>query len=184
MCLPRYIFDLLPLLQISVSSENSVLRSPRTLAHKITLRSNLPRNLTQKTPFKSVPSALFHFPYPLSPLFATLTKTAGCIPTIPILELIPRHSSLSTAFKFFLFMLFRTLLRAPKTQLLSFQAIPHSLRKTPGVGGTPSLSTFKPANIPTLPHPSHCSPRVLVQQLAKAREIFTHRGNNSAPPGV
>src|SRR6266852_1140653 len=30
--------------------------------------------------------ALFHFPYPVSPVFATLTKTAGCVPTIPILE--------------------------------------------------------------------------------------------------
>src|SRR6266850_6272212 len=30
--------------------------------------------------------ALFHFPYPVSPLLATLTKTAGCVPTIPTLE--------------------------------------------------------------------------------------------------
>jgi hypothetical protein len=27
----------------------------------------------------------FQVPYPLSPLFATLTKTAGCVPKIPIL---------------------------------------------------------------------------------------------------
>src|SRR5258708_39550352 len=38
--------------------------------------------------------ALFHFPYPVSPVFATLTKTAGCVPTIPILELASRQSSL------------------------------------------------------------------------------------------
>src|SRR5580693_562959 len=29
--------------------------------------------------------ALFQVTYPVSPLLATLTKTAGCIPTIPIL---------------------------------------------------------------------------------------------------
>src|SRR6266567_7674069 len=29
---------------------------------------------------------LFQVPYLVSPLFATLTKTAGCVPTIPILE--------------------------------------------------------------------------------------------------
>jgi hypothetical protein len=37
-------------------------------------------------PFLSCACALFHFPYPVSPVFATLTKTAGCITTIPILE--------------------------------------------------------------------------------------------------
>ena len=31
--------------------------------------------------------ALFQVTYPVTPVFATLTKTAGCIPTIPILEL-------------------------------------------------------------------------------------------------
>ena len=36
---------------------------------------------------KSMASALFQVPYPVSPLFATHTKTAGCIPTLPILEL-------------------------------------------------------------------------------------------------
>src|ERR1700694_1078375 len=33
-------------------------------------------------------------------------------------------------------------------------------------------------------HPSHCSQTPLVPQWAKAREIITIRGNNSAPPGV
>jgi hypothetical protein len=37
-------------------------------------------------PFLSTACALFQVPYPLSPLLATLTKTAGCHPTIPILE--------------------------------------------------------------------------------------------------
>ena len=43
--------------------------------------------------------------------------------------------------KFFLFKFLRTLLHAPKCQRLCFQAIPHSLHKTPGVGGTSSQGT-------------------------------------------
>ncbi len=39
-------------------------------------------------PFLSNVCALFHFPYPVTPVFATHTKTAGCVPTIPILELV------------------------------------------------------------------------------------------------
>src|SRR6266849_5732569 len=38
-------------------------------------------------PFFSYLCAFFHFPYLATPLFATLTKTAGCMPTIPSLEL-------------------------------------------------------------------------------------------------
>ncbi len=34
----------------------------------------------------SVRCALFQVPYPVSLLLAALTKTAGCIPTLPILE--------------------------------------------------------------------------------------------------
>jgi hypothetical protein len=33
----------------------------------------------------SIAYTLFQVPYPVSPLLATLTKTAGCTPTIPIL---------------------------------------------------------------------------------------------------
>jgi len=36
-------------------------------------------------PLFSIVSTLFRFPYPATPVFATLTKTAGCVPTIPIL---------------------------------------------------------------------------------------------------
>ena len=46
----------------------------------------LPQHLT---PFFSNTSELFQVPYPVSPLFATLTKTAGCIPTLPKSELVP-----------------------------------------------------------------------------------------------
>src|SRR6266481_2869624 len=45
------------------------------------------------TPLLSGDSALFHFPYPVSPVFATHTKTAGCVPTIPILELTAFHTT-------------------------------------------------------------------------------------------
>src|SRR6266566_6174973 len=84
--------------------------------------------------FFSSAYALFHFPYPLSPLLATLTRIAGCVPTIPRLELVTRHLSLATLLKFSLFKLLRTLLHASKCQRLCFQAFPHSLRKTPGWG--------------------------------------------------
>src|SRR5882672_1147176 len=40
------------------------------------------------TPFLCRTCALFHFPYPVTPVFATHTKTAGCVPTIPILKLV------------------------------------------------------------------------------------------------
>src|ERR1700730_764200 len=46
-----------------------------------------PAKCPSATPFLSDDSTLFHFPYPVSPVFATHTKTAGCVPTIPILEL-------------------------------------------------------------------------------------------------
>jgi hypothetical protein len=48
------------------------------------LRSILWRSKALKlTSLKSASSTLFHFPYAASPFLATLTKTAGCTPTIP-----------------------------------------------------------------------------------------------------
>src|SRR2546427_2901361 len=47
-------------------------------------------------PFLSMAYTLFQVPYPISPLRATHTKTAGCIPTIPILELFQLSGSLIT----------------------------------------------------------------------------------------
>jgi hypothetical protein len=43
--------------------------------------------ILQLRSFFSSGYALFQVPYPLSPLFATLAKTAGCVPKIPNLEL-------------------------------------------------------------------------------------------------
>ena len=47
-------------------------------------------------PLFSMRCALFQVPYPVSPLLATLTKTAGCIPTIPILKLTTLRSQPTT----------------------------------------------------------------------------------------
>jgi hypothetical protein len=48
-------------------------------------------------PFLSYTSALFHFPYPVTPLFATLTKTAGVYQQFPFWNPTLRHpSSLTT----------------------------------------------------------------------------------------
>src|SRR6266851_1132240 len=96
--------------------------------------------------------------------------------------------------------LFCTFLHASKTQLFCFQSIPHSLPKTTRGGGTPNVPTsvaipnpylltslppyLLTSLLPQFPRPSHCSQPPLVPQLAKAREFFTIRGNNSAPPGV
>jgi hypothetical protein len=70
----------------------------------------------------------------------------------------------------FPFTLFHTLLHLRKSQLLSFQAIPNSFAKTPGVGGDPN----KPQNLlvtrqSPLPHPNVCSPdtNMLVFPLQK-----------------
>src|SRR2546425_1352054 len=98
----------------------------------------------------SIACALLHFPYPPSPLLATLTKTAGCVPTIPNLELLtslprakPRGYSFtqsevcegapySSSFFSDSCTLFCAFLHSPETQPFYFQPIPHSLRKTPG----------------------------------------------------
>jgi hypothetical protein len=58
-------------------------------------------------PVFSIAYALFQVPYPASPLPATLTKTAGCIPTIPILERVRPACSC------------RPLLRAPRVTFCS-----------------------------------------------------------------
>src|SRR6266481_7459997 len=73
-------------------------------------------------PLFSIRCALFQVPYPVSPLLATHTKTAGCIPTIPIPELTPSPYSLSHYLLTFLLRLLShyprfTLFRYPKFML-------------------------------------------------------------------
>jgi hypothetical protein len=98
--------------------------------------------LTENTATLSLEESALTRLAPASPLESALTKTPG----------VGGHSShsgrvtpseakgpLATILKFFLFIFLRTLLHSSKTQLSCFQAIPHSLAKTTGVGVPPSL---------------------------------------------
>src|SRR5712692_203441 len=82
--------------------------------------SDRDENLVTETPFSrplfSSTSALFHFPYPASPAFATHTKTAGCVPTIPILERVHPERSRRVARR--------------NAQVLSFHILAHSFART------------------------------------------------------
>jgi hypothetical protein len=88
---------------------------------------------SQRLSHISIFRTLFQVPYPVSPLLATLTKTAGVCTNNSHSG--ARSSSLATALKFFLFTLLRTLLHAAKTQLFCFQSFPNSFpKKHPGWG--------------------------------------------------
>src|SRR5260370_17044793 len=77
----------------------------------------------------SIACALFHFPYPVSPVFATLTRTAGVYTNNS--QLGTNLSPLAIGFKFFIFTFFQTLLHSPKDHLFSFQPIPNPSPITP-----------------------------------------------------
>ncbi len=109
------------------------------------------RSRTKVIKFRSLLSSdytLFHFPYPIRPLLATLTKNAG-VCTNNSHSGSPRavsakgtlHSSLATAFKFFLFKLLRTLLRffahIKNATLLFSSDSALFAQKHPGVGYPP-----------------------------------------------
>src|SRR5438552_11234014 len=89
---------------------------------------------------------LFQVPYAVTPVFAILTKTAGvvgvCFPFWKTLR--PRRREVAFSFKFFLFTLLRTILHSPRTQLVCFQTIPHSLRKNTRGCGTLALGSVWP----------------------------------------
>jgi len=55
---------------------------------------------------------------------------------------------------------------------------------TENTGGGTLLTPPLRDSVPPVSLPPHCSAQPLVQQFAKARDFFTIRGNNSAPPGV
>jgi hypothetical protein len=134
---------------------------------------------------------------------STSTEGVGGTPS-PNLPTFPRVYELSPFFSYHC-ALFCTFLHSQKTQLPCFQSFPHSASKNTGVG-VPRfprstvqrrLSRSQPVTShesrvtshqsPTTSHlfcSSHCSQTPLVPQWAKAREIITIRGNNSAPPGV
>src|SRR5258708_34674423 len=109
MCPSPHIFDLLPLLRVSVSSVNCASISPPRQSPITPLQSKLRGNLMKKTPFNSVPSVLFHFPYPVSPLLATHTKSAGVWPNSSHSGTLRPQFALPAVFKFFLFTLFHAL---------------------------------------------------------------------------
>src|SRR5882724_907503 len=81
-------------------SSRSIPLSPSIATH--TQSSLCVAKCASATSFLSDSSALFHFPYPVSPVFATLTKTAGCVPTIPNLELdrLPHHTDPHSFFSY------------------------------------------------------------------------------------
>src|SRR6266478_5188408 len=99
----------------------------------------------------------------------------------PNLPSIQRSNDLSPLFSYSC-ELFCMFLHMRKSQPLSFQALPHSLPKNTGWGYS-QPSNVQPSNLQTFP-PSHCGQTPLVPQSPKARDFFTIRGNNSAPPGV
>src|SRR6266849_8415203 len=83
-------------------------------------------------------------PPPASPLLATHSRSPRGVRchSFRLVAFLPGCSSPATGFKFFLFKLLRTLLHLSKTLLSCFQAIPNSLRKTPGVVGRTWGCTF------------------------------------------
>src|SRR6266481_4347551 len=81
------------------------------------------------TPLLSGDSALFHFPYSVSPVFATHTKTAGCVPTIPILELTVYHTTP------ILVLSFHALMNCP----FSIPFVLTFMHRMGGVGGPPAF---------------------------------------------
>src|SRR6267142_3373712 len=102
-------------------------------------------------PVLSCVYALFHFPYPVTLAFATLKKTAGGVPTIPILELNTLRSTQSI-----LVLSFHALTNCP----FSIPFVLTFMHRMGGVGGTPNIQIFKPANISTLPLSSSHAGRI------------------------
>src|SRR5713101_7424561 len=105
-------------------------RRSTSLAHALAPLLHFPgrdENLVTETPFSrplfSSTSALFHFPYPVTLLFATLTKTAGCIPTIPNLELATPQSLTLTGAE-------GPSITRHAIQVLSFHILAHSFART------------------------------------------------------
>ncbi len=104
---------------------------------------------------------------PVSRLESALTKRGGWGSFLPLRNSPHAILSLPTMFKSFLFRRFHTLLHWSKTQPFSFQAIPNSLRKTPGYGGGtlifPTINAISSARSPralplTLALPQHTIP--------------------------
>jgi hypothetical protein len=129
-------------------------------------------------PFVSYTSALFQVPYPLSPLFATLTKTAGVYPNSSHSG---THPSSSTKF---VALSFHALMNCPfrKPFVLTF------MHRMGGVGGIPNLSTFQPSNVPTVlglsPFFSHSSKLFCTREKHNSLVFRQFRTLSRKHPGV
>jgi hypothetical protein len=101
--------------------------------------------LTENTATLSLAESALTRLAPASRLESALTKTPGVGGvSLPFWnEFTPSEAEgpLATILKFFLFTFLPTLLHSSKTQAFCFQAIPHSLAKTTGVGGIPLFAT-------------------------------------------
>jgi hypothetical protein len=129
--------DFRPLPPASVNSAPSALKSPVTLApHTPSLRSSafltsftsLFQRASNPLSFQSFTNASSPNPFPLNIL--QMPRGASPLPNALF------HESASVSFHgtyaSFVFILLRTLLHRTKRYLQSFQALPHSLDKTPG----------------------------------------------------
>ena len=166
-----------------MASRHAVLPAPPGSVHPTHLLSH-----SQITPLRQpFFSSTYELPISQFICFDIHTKCPGVYPPPLILELVThckRPRSIHPLCFQTLAHSFVVFLHFAKTQLFYFQAIPHSSCKTPGVvGGGPSTVQTKSLHSGAAPS-SHCSPTPLVQQWAKAREIFAFRGNNCALPGV
>jgi hypothetical protein len=178
--------------------------------------------------------SFFQVPYPVSPLFATLTKTLGVWGYSSHFGTARVRCCTSSTFRCHELQTFLTSLECAVTEkhrvlpvfgrnrsaLSPLQSALPSIRvsvdskwltgklsplecaltKNGGVGEAAAFSvTFRRSDVETwdvqmrILHPgwrcgtirsSHCGARALVPQSPKARNFFTIRGNNSAPPGV
>ncbi len=95
------------------------------------------------SPLSSIFRIFFQVPYPATPLFATLAKTAGVCTNNSHsgthqsrvqFDPYPPFPSTQSPFLSYSCALFCAFLHSPKLQLFSFQVLPHSLLKIRGVG--------------------------------------------------
>jgi len=178
-----------------VSFRSTLRRTPKSHAIR-PFRAASPTLPILSHPRISVPPIfrrLFQVPYPVSPLFATLTKTAGvwgysshfgtARSVLPVSSCNRPASSPLNA----------TLMRAI-LQVLILNGLQKNLQARKSFscntykkhrGGCAVLTSLPPYFIAScLSHPSHCGANTLVPQFAKAQDFFAIRGNNSALPGV
>ena len=89
----------------------------------------------------------------------------------------------TTHLRFFLFNFLRTPLHSPKTQLFCFQAIPHSLRKTPGGWGTPQVPGAGCRESFIFSHQSRVTSHAFIQTVTCPEGVHrTYYWNRRTPP--